>query len=171
MAYRLAKRAEADLERYRLLHRQGKRQPRNRQACHRVHHGPISPAWGQSLRRPSSRRRSGPRPQKLSGRPIYHRLPRLRPGRAYPARGTQPPGHRGAIRPLSGAREGPQGPPHSRSALPTILFGLLKVIMSLHCHGIGQDTHRFSNVTVSPQSVFISFPGRPSYVSQKTKCD
>jgi Arc/MetJ-type ribon-helix-helix transcriptional regulator len=51
--------------RHRLLHRQGKRQPRNRQACHRIHHGPISPAWGQSLRRPSSRRRSGPRPQKL----------------------------------------------------------------------------------------------------------
>jgi hypothetical protein len=65
-----------------------------------------------------------------SGRPIYHRLPRLQARRAYPARGTQQPGHRGAIRPLSEASEGPQGPPHSRSALTAIIFGLLKVIMS-----------------------------------------
>jgi hypothetical protein len=44
-------------------------------------------------------------------------------------------------------------------------------IMSSNCHGVGQDTHRFSNVTVSPQSVSIPFPVGPSYVSQKTKRD
>jgi len=60
MAYRLAKRAEADLEDIAYYTAKEKRQPRNRQACHRVHHGPISPAWGQSLRRPSSSARCGP---------------------------------------------------------------------------------------------------------------
>ena len=152
--------------------RQGKRQLRKppgvfiESITDRFHLLGANPYAGRS-----SRRRSWPRPQKLPDRPIYHRLPRLRPGRAYPARGTQPPGHRGAIRPLSGARGGPQGPPHSRSAPTTIIFGLLKVIMSSNCHDVGQDTHRFSNVTVSPQSVFISFPVGSSYVSQNTKRD
>ena len=52
--------------RYRRLHRQGKRQPGNRQARDQLHHRPISTARRQSLHRPSSRRRSGLGPQKLS---------------------------------------------------------------------------------------------------------
>jgi hypothetical protein len=139
MAFRLAIRAEADLEDIAYIFTS----PRKAAAW-------KPPGVSSSPSRTDfiCLGRSGPRPQKLSGRPIYHRLPRLRPGRAYPARGTQPRGHRGAIRPLSGARGGLQGPPHSRSALTTIIFGLLKKL----CH----------------QTVMVS--GKILIVSQTSRC-
>jgi toxin ParE1/3/4 len=59
MAYRLAKRAEADLEdiAYYIAKESGSLETARRVI--EVRHGPISPASRQSLRRPRSRRRSG----------------------------------------------------------------------------------------------------------------
>ena len=170
MACRLAKRAEADLEdiAYYIAKESGSLETAKRvieSITDRFHLLGANPYAGRARDDDL-----GPGRRSFSGRPIYHRLPRLRPGRAYPARGTQPPGHRGAIRPLSGARGGPQGPPHSRSALTTIIFGLLKyyVIKLSWCRA------RYSSFLkrhgVAAKRVHL-FPVGSSYVSQNTKRD
>jgi plasmid stabilization system protein ParE len=94
MAYRLAKRAEADLEdiAYYIAKESGSLETARRvieSITDRFHLLGANPYAGRARDDDL-----GPGRRSFSGRPIYHRLPRLRAGRAYPARGTQQPGHR-----------------------------------------------------------------------------